>query len=268
MSNTTRAIHVHRRADNLVARTLAAEWTKLTTLRSTAIMIVAATAVSVVLSAVVTAAQVAQWDDISDTQRAGFDPISAALVGVLLLAVMIGSLGIRSVTSEHTTGMIRLTYAAMPRRRLVLIAKSLAVAVVALPAAIIANLGTFIVGHSILATKEVGVPLDHAVASRAITFGAIAVGLIAVLGVALGSILPQTSAATTSLSVAIVGSPLLGIALPAGVRKYLPGSALQATVSGERSTDLLTSHTGLATLAAYTLVTMVLALIVVDRVAV
>ncbi len=47
-------------------------------------------------------------------QRADFDPTSSALIGVLFAALIFGALAIRSMTSEYTTGMIRVTFRPPP----------------------------------------------------------------------------------------------------------------------------------------------------------
>ena len=46
---------------------------------------------------------------------------------------------IRSITSEHSTGMIRLTFSALPRRRSVLVAKAVIVGGIALVTALVAT---------------------------------------------------------------------------------------------------------------------------------
>src|SRR3712207_2172141 len=94
-----------RRGD-ATGRAFAAEWIKLRTLRSTWVTIVGSGLVSVFLAAVVAATQVNEWDDMSAAQRADFDPVSTPLVGVLFTTVIVGALGNRSITSEHSTGMI------------------------------------------------------------------------------------------------------------------------------------------------------------------
>ena len=71
----------------------------------------------------------------SPTDRAEFDPTSVALVGVLFTTVIFGSFAVRSIAGEHSTGMIRTTFAALPNRRRVVAAKAAIVAAIAFQAA-------------------------------------------------------------------------------------------------------------------------------------
>ena len=64
---------------------------------------------------------------------------------------------------------------------------------------------------------------------------ALAVSLIAVIGVGLGGLIRHTAGATTALVLVIVGGAVLGQFLPAGLRQYLPGTALEAAVTVNHS---------------------------------
>ena len=248
-----------------LSRALGAEWIKLRTLRSTWTTLVGASVGAVALGAIVALSHVAQWDQMTATQRADFDPISGALVGVLLSTVIIGGLGIRSVTSENSNGMVHVTDAALPRRRLVLTAKAAVLVAVAVPSALIANIAAFVIVQRLLAGKHITIDLADAGAARAIVLGALAVGLISVMAVGLGSILRRTGAATALLSMMIIGGQLISVALPEGARRYLPSAALQAAVSGDNATDVLAPLGGLAVLAAITAGVFIVGLVTADR---
>ncbi len=234
-----------------IARTFQAEWTKLRSLRSTWWTIAGGAFVTIALSALICLAQVSQWDQMSAKQRLTFDPTSTALIGVLFATVILGSLAVRSITSEYASGMIRVTFSAIPKRRSVMVAKAAIMAAVTFPVALVANLAAFEVGSQILATKHAGASLGQHGVILAIVFGAIAVSVVSVIGLGLGGIIRRTAGATTALSLAIVGSQLFGIALPSGARQYLPGSALQAVVTVHHSSGMLAPAAGLAVLAGY-----------------
>jgi hypothetical protein len=233
------------------SRALSAEWSKARTLRSTWTTLIGSVVLSVTLAAIVAASQASQWDEMSSSQQADFDPISSVLVGVLFVTGLLGSLGVRSIAGEHTSGMIRMTHTALPHPRTVLVAKAVVLAAVTFPSAIIGNLAAFAIGQQILASRNVEATLGDPGVVRAILFGSIAVSLAVISGVGLGSVLRRTAAATSLLLVALIGSQLLGIAVPEGARRYLPGYALQATVSGRPATDLLAPTPAHATFAAF-----------------
>ena len=239
--------------------TFAAEWTKLRSLRSTWVTMLGAGALSALLAALVAATEVSQWDEWTSRQRADFDPTSHALVGVMFATVFIGALGVRSIASEYSTGMIRLTFTAVPQRRRVIVAKATIIAALSLPAALAANVAAFFIGQSIYSSKDMQASASDAGVVRAIILGSVAVAIAGVLGVGLGTIIKRTTLATTALSVAIIGSQLFEVALPEGARKYLPGSTLQAVVTAKPSENLLNPVGALLLLAAYAAVTTLLA---------
>lgn len=250
---------------SLPSRAISTEWSKARTVRSTWTTLVGSVVLSTVLAAIVAVSQVSQWDEMSAAQQADFDPVSTVLVGVLFVTGIVGSLGVRSIAGEHTTGMIRLTQTALPHPRLVIAAKAAIVAALALPAAVVGDLVAFAVGQRILAGEGVDASLQDPGVARAILFGAIAVSAAAVAGVGLGSLLRRPAAATSALLVAIIGSQLVGIAVPEEARRYLPGYALQATVSGRPAGDLLDPALGLAAFLAFAAVAFVAGLAAAGR---
>ena len=57
-------------------------------------------------------------------QRAGIRRPFGTFTGVLLAQLAIGVLGVLTITSEYSTGMIRSTFIAAPQRRAVIVAKA------------------------------------------------------------------------------------------------------------------------------------------------
>lgn len=242
-----------------MADTLKAEWTKIRTLRSTWFTVAGAVLASVGLAALICVAQVSQWDQMSPKQRIEFDPTSTALIGVLFAAVILGSLAVRAITSEYSSGMIRVTFTAIPGRRGVLAAKALILAAIAFPVALVTNLASFFIGSQILAGKGVSMSLSQPGVVQAIVFGALVVSLVAVFGLGLGGIIRRTAGATTALMLATIGSQIFGIALPASARQYLPGAAIQGVVSVKHLSGILPPATALAVLAGYAVITLAIA---------
>jgi hypothetical protein len=73
------------------------------------------------------------------------------------------------------------------------------------------------------------------------------------LGVGLGGLLHRTGAATTALSLTLLGGAIFANLLPAGFRQYLPSAALQAVVTVRRTAGLLRPGMAVALLALYAL---------------
>jgi ABC-2 type transport system permease protein len=235
-----------------VRRALKSEWTKLRTLPSTWRTAVLAVTISIALGAVLCISQAHQWATMTAAQRASFDPTACSLGGFFLVgAVLLGALGVRSVTAEYSTGMIRATFTAMPTRRLVLAAKAAVTAAFAFPVALLAAVVSFAVGQQVFTGKHLGVSFGDPGVARAVVFAAVAVSLVAIIAVGLGGLIRHTAGATTGLVLVIVGGAVLGQFLPAGLRQYLPGTALEAAVTVNRSAGLLRADAAIAVLGLY-----------------
>jgi ABC-type transport system involved in multi-copper enzyme maturation permease subunit len=248
-----------------LTRTFNAEWTKLHTLRSTWRSVAVAVALSVGLGTALVASQVASWQSMTAQQHRDFDATSHSLIGVLFAAVVLGALAVRSITGEYSSGMIRTTFTARPARRTVLAAKAATVAVFVFPVALLCNLVGFELGQSLLAAKHAQVSLSHPGVIPALILGAVAVSLVAVIGVGLGGIIRRTAPATTALTLIFIGGALFADFVPAGFRQYLPESATQAVMTVHRSAGLLPAAPALGVLAGYAALALGLAAIRIGR---
>lgn len=128
---------------------LASEWIKLRSVRSTYLVLLMSAAVAVavgIFSAATVKASHLDW--------ATFDPVQTSLAGLLVVQLAFGVFGALAITSEHTTGMIRTTFAAVPRRRAVLAAKATVTAAAALVAGEAIAFAAFFAGQLVLSGKH------------------------------------------------------------------------------------------------------------------
>jgi hypothetical protein len=243
--------------NSTITRTVKAEWTKLRTLPSTWRTAVVAVTISIGLGAVLCISQANQWATMTAQQRLTFDPTACSLGGFFLVgAVLLGALAVRTVTAEYSTGMIRSTFTAMPSRRLVLAAKAAVTAAFVFPVALLAVVVSFEVGQRLFAAKHLQASFGHPGVLQALVFAALGVSLVAIIGVGLGGLIRHTAAATTGLVLIIVGGATLGQFLPAGLRQYLPGTALEAAVTVHRSAGLLRPGMAIVVLGLYAVVAL------------
>jgi ABC-type transport system involved in multi-copper enzyme maturation permease subunit len=240
----------------LKAHILKAEWTKLRTLPSTWRTAALTLVLGIGFSVAVALSQMSQWHTMTAQQHQVFDPASASMSGVMIAAVVLGTLAVRTVTAEYSTGMIRSTFSAMPARPLVLAAKAATTAAFAFPVTLLGNLAGFELGQRIFASRHVAVTIGHPGVLRALFFGALAVSLVAVIGVGIGGLIRHTAGAATTLALIIIGGLTVGQFLPAGWRQYLPGIATQAAVTVHRSAGLLRPGTALVVLAVYAVIAL------------
>ena len=245
--------------------TYAAEFIKLRTLTSTRITIIGSVLLSILLAYLVASQQVNNWDQMTAAQRSDIDPVATSLVGVLFTTVIFGSLAVRSLTAEYSSGMIQLTMSAMPARRHVVMAKAVIVAVTALLTALVANVLSFFVGQHVMSSVGASVAFGDPGVARSIILGAVAVSATAVLGVGVGGLVRRTAIGTTLLAVAIIGSQLFASVVPQQTQKYLPGEALRATVTGGQTPNLLAPTSAIITFGIYAATALGVATAVVHR---
>jgi ABC-2 type transport system permease protein len=123
---------------------LHAEWTKLRTVSSTGWLLLAVIALTVAVSAAATATITCP------PGGCAVDPTKLSLTGINLGQAVVAILAVLAISSEYSTGMIRTTLAAMPRRATVLAAKATILTGIVVMAATIAVLASLLAGRLIL----------------------------------------------------------------------------------------------------------------------
>src|SRR3984885_6046379 len=142
---------------------IASEFTKLRSVRSTYWTLGALFIVSVGLAVAITAGTAANMVN-NPQNKAGFDATQTSLgaffeIGQLIIAVI----GAMVITSEYSTGMIRTSLTAPPRRGVLYAAKAIAFTAVTLVISVITSFVTFFAGQAMLSGKGVAASLFHTV---------------------------------------------------------------------------------------------------------
>src|SRR5262249_31909900 len=143
--------------------TLRSEFTKIRSVRSTYWTLLVLLAISIGIGAAICAGTPANWGQASAAGRATLHapPGSSARLFYLgqLVIVVFGAI---VLTAEYSTGMIRTSLTAMPRRVTVYAAKALVLAVVALAVTLVAAFVAFFLGQALLASTHASASLsDH-----------------------------------------------------------------------------------------------------------
>lgn len=235
-------------------RVMRAEWTKLRTQPSAWWALAAAVVLVVGFGIGYSLLRVARPPH-GASAMASFDPAAISLSGVQLAQIAVGVLGVLLITGEYATGLVRTTFAAVPRRLPVLWGKAAlvaaAVAAVSVPAAFAAFTG----GQSILARQHLSVQLSHPGVARAVIGSALYLAVIALLGLGLGAVLRNAAGGIAALFGLLYGLPLAAGFLPgslaADVTRFLPATAGQAVTTVQPDPTLLQPWTGFAVLCAY-----------------
>jgi len=137
------------------------------------------------------------------------------------------------ISSEYGTGLIRTTFAGVPRRRAVLAGKATVVGVLALLAGELIAFATFFTGQQALSAQHLNVTLAHPGALRGVLAAGFYLAVMAWVGLGLGAIIRHTAGAITAMVGVVFLLPQIIHALPAPWdtrigRFTLDGAAQQA----------------------------------------
>jgi len=145
VSAPTRALAEPRVSGTGMLDMLHAEWTKLRTISGPAWLLLGVVAFTVAIS---TAA--VQATSCPAGQSCPVDPTKLSLTGIQVGQAVVAILAVLTIGNEYSTGMIRITFAAMPQRLVVYAAKAVITAGTVLVAGAVAVLGSVLAGQLIL----------------------------------------------------------------------------------------------------------------------
>jgi len=192
------------------------EWLKLRSVRSTWWTLLVFAAGMIGLAILVMIHQ--HWATMPAAGRASFDPTNDSYAGLAIGQLALGVLGVLAVTSEFSSGMIRATFAAAPRRPLVLAAKAAIVAAVTLAAGEILAFVAFGVGEAVLKSPAPHAALGQPGVLRAVLMAGAYPALIALIGLGLGALIRHTAGAISAVVGVLFVLPLILVPLGTSVQ--------------------------------------------------
>jgi ABC-2 type transport system permease protein len=237
---------------------LHAEWTKLRTLPGTPWLLAALILLTVAVSAAAASAATCP------SGGCGVDPAKLSLTGINLGQAVAAILAVLVISGEYSTGMIRITITAMPRRITMLAAKAVVVTSLVLAAGTIAVLGSLLAGRLLLPghgfTLAHGYPplsLAQGPVLRAAAGSVLYLALIALLSLGVATIVRDSGAAIGTVLGLLYLSPIIAAVVKtphwhSDIERYAPMSAgltIQAT-TGLRGLPI-SPWGGLGVLAAW-----------------
>jgi hypothetical protein len=200
------------------------EWLKLRSVRSTAWILLVFAAGLIGLAILVMAHQ--HWATMSPANRASFDPTNNSFAGLAVGQLAFGVLGALMITTEFSSGMIRATLAAVPRRPLLLAAKAAVLAVVTLVAGEVLAFGAFAVGEVVLRSPAPHAGLGQPGVLRAVLMAGAYPALIALIALGLGAVVRHTAGAISAVVGILFVLPLilvpLGTSIQDSVGQFMP----------------------------------------------
>jgi ABC-type transport system involved in multi-copper enzyme maturation permease subunit len=248
-------------------RVVVSEWTKLRSLRSSRISLIVAVGLVIGFGLLVPLVSVGNWTPGRPTE--GYNSVERSLSGIYLAQLAFGVLGVMLVTGEYSTGMIRATFAAVPKRLPVLWAKLGVFLGVSVALGALSSVVAFLGGQAIFASKHVDASFGDPHVARAVLGAGLFLAAIGALGVALGALLRNTAGAIATLTGLLFVLPVVVNALPQSwnesIGPYLPVDAGTAIIAVLPEAHRLAPWTGLGVLCAYAAVATAAAAVMLVR---
>jgi len=254
-------------------RVIRSEWIKFRSVRSWTIMLGATVVLLIAFGAL--AASVASGAVSTNGPRPGggpfasTDPTAVSLAGITLAQLIVGVLGVLFISNEYANGMIRSSFAAVPKRLPVLWGKVVVLAGTLIVVMVVASLASFEIGQLILGDgKNTTLAADGVL--RAVLGSGLYLAGIGVFGVAIGALMRNTAGAISVVVAALLIVPgLARLILPddwnTTLTPYLPSNAGSAFTSVTGSDTLLAAGAGAAVFVGWLVVLLAGAAVLIRR---
>lgn len=192
---------------------LKSEWTKFRSVRSTYWALLVAVVTPVAVSAVVAFAFTGVSKAGSPKGGPPPDPLLPGVISLEYAVIAVSVLGVLAFTGEYSTGLIRVTFTAAPRRRAVLGAKAAVLGAVTLAAGEVVAFASFGLVQAVLAGPHEGVSLGHPGVPGAVLCAGLLLCVCALLGLALGAVTRHTAGGIAA-TIALIALPGIAALLP------------------------------------------------------
>jgi ABC-2 type transport system permease protein len=244
---------------------LRSEWTKLRSLRS---MTLCAALVVLCMVGVALALGI-RWSQQTGAMPDDFDPTLVSISGVYLAQIVAGAVGVLTISSEYTTGMIRASFSAVPQRPAVLAAKALVLTAAMLVLGELASFASFTLAQALLEHKHAGASLGDPGVLRAVAGAGLYLPAVALLGFGLGAVIRHTAGALSAFFGILFAPSALADLLPdswrAAVIDYLPANAGSQIFTIVPKSGALAPWTGLGVFCLYVVVALLAGFALVAR---
>ena len=243
---------------------LAAEWIKFRSVRSSFWSLLVAVVTPIGVSAVVAVAFASA--PASGGQRP--DPLLPEVVSLEYAVIAVSVLGVLAFSAEYSTGLIRTTFTAAPRRRAVLAAKAAVLGTVTLAAGELVAFASFFLVQAVLAGHHQGVSLSRPGVPGAVLAAGLLLCVCTLLGLALGSIIRHTAGGIAATIAVILLPGILGL-LPAPwngrISRFALLEAAQQVTALHPAANLFSPGLSLLVLLAWPAAALAVAAVLITR---
>ena len=248
---------------------LRSEWTKFRSVRSTFWALTVTVVVGIGLGAAISAATAHGYAKLSVSGKLSWNPAEVSLDGVAIASLAIAVLGVLCISSEYSSGMIRTSLIAVPKRGRVLAAKSLVFAAVTFVVGEVTSFTAFFVGQALISGHAPHAALGDPGVARAVVGGGLYLAALAVLSVAAGALLRHPAAAIAAMMAVVLVLPLIAEALPDSwrnpVTEFWPTQAGGQLASVHHAAHTLQPWPGFGVMCLFVAIVYAIAWTLLDR---
>lgn len=197
------------------AGVLRSEWIKLRTVRSTSWSYAIVVVISLGMAAIMSLSlDLPEGGAMPAAQQSSF-VVQASTFGIFFGQLVVAVLGVLVVGGEYSTGMIKSTLTAVPRRLPALWAKAAVLFSATFVVGVVANLGSFLVAAPILAGKGIDASLFDGAVILPLLAGALYLALAAVFALGVGAILRNSAGGIAATLGMVLLLPIVLSMIPA-----------------------------------------------------
>ncbi|MFI5688847.1 ABC transporter permease [Streptomyces sp. NPDC051636] len=208
-----------------VVQVVRSEWTKIRSVASTVWTLSLAVVVTIALGMLISALSRSQYDRMPVQDRLSFDPTFVSFAGMSLGQLAMIVFGVLVVSNEYSTGMIRTSLAAVPRRGTFLFGKIAVATGLALVVAFATGFAAFFLGQAVLGPYRAHL-FDPGVL-RAVIGGGLYMTLIALFSMGVAAMLrsPMLSLGILMPFFFLISNILGNVDATKRIGRYLPDQA-------------------------------------------
>lgn len=247
---------------------VASEWTKFRSVRSTFWTLLVAVVTPVATSVVVAFAFANAPNTGAARSAPPPDPLLPEVISLEYAVIAVTVLGVLAFTAEYSTGLIRVTFTAAPRRRAVLAAKAVVLAAVTLAVGEAVAFVSFGLVQAVLAGHHQGVSLGRPGVPGAVLCAGLLLCVCTLLGLALGAIIRHTAGGIAA-TIAVIVVPGIVALLPSPwsgrIGRFTLLDAARQVSALHPAADLLSPGWSLLVLLAWPAAALTVAAVLITR---
>jgi ABC-type transport system involved in multi-copper enzyme maturation permease subunit len=248
---------------------LGSERIKFWSVRSTGWSLLAMFVTTVGFGALICFGTAQEVDQIPPEERATFDATALSLAGLTFGQLAAAVLGVLVISSEYSTGGIRSSLVAVPRRLRLLAAKVAVLLAVVLAVGVLTSFVAFLVGQELLASADLETSLGEPGVLRAVGGGGLYLAASALFGLAFGTLLRQTAGGIVAAIAGLLIVPPLTQLLPgdwgAAITKWFTSNAGQQILGVRAQPDAAGPWSGYLVFCLWALAVLAVGAVLLQR---